>query len=506
MQKKTLILFFPVFDYGYKGSEYLPFSILQLERAVRHLNINIILIDENTTANFEDVIIQYKESLFLAAVSAITGFQIRGGIDFSNAVRKHAPHAKIVWGGWHPTIVPEQTLKEDYIDFIIRAQGEKSFKELSEALLQENNFENINNLGYKKDGHLVLNPLNDFCNINDFPDVDYSLLDINKYVMKTDFSERRMMYFASYGCPFNCPFCSGAQIFQKKWFPKKIDTVINDIKYFINVSGIDSIMFWDDNFFSNKKFVLELAQRMIDEKLNMIWAASAHAGGFLKMFNEEEIKFLRTSGLRRIDTGAESGSTYALNIIKDKLNKKDVLNLIKTLKKNNIATFFSTMIAYPFPKSDDIKFTMDLIRKAKIIDDSVKIQINIYTPYPQTSLYGMAINEGFEHPQQLSDWINHSPARFKPPWLSKAFYTKLNDLMNFYLPFSENRIYERAPEKFKKTTHLFSIICRPLIVLRFRLNFFGLRFEAKIFNFFLKKFNKKNNSNFKFYSYGVFGV
>lgn len=504
-QKKTIILFFPVFDYGNKGCEYIPYALLHLERAVRHLNMNVVLIDENLEPDFEQIIIRYSEDLLLAAVSAITGYQIKGGIAFSKAIRKHAPQASVVWGGWHPTIVPKQTLEESFIDFIVCGQGETPFLQLTESLLDKSDFASIPGLGYKKENKLCINPRADFCSVNQFPVVDYSLIDINNYVLKTDFSERRIMYFASYGCPFSCPFCSGAQVFKKRWFPKEIDTIINDIKYFVRVASIDSLLFWDDNFFSNKKFILDFANRLIAEKISLLWEGSAHARAFINVFNEEDLELLYRAGLRRVSTGAESGNDTVLQTIKDNLTHTDVLQLIKRLRVHGITVFFSTMTGYPLDVYNDIHATFKLIRYAKLVDNQVKIQINIFTPYPQTPLYEMAIKKGFLEPSSLEGWINHAPARFKPLWLKPSFYDRLEAYMNFYLPFSEKTCYQRAPASFKRSAKVFNTLFRPLIMLRLKFNIFILPFEWILFKRMLKHYNKKHNDNLRFYAYGVFG-
>ncbi|OPZ97242.1 MAG: Radical SAM superfamily protein [Bacteroidetes bacterium ADurb.Bin408] len=352
---------------------------------------------------------------------------------------------------------------------------------------------------------MQITPPENFSRLDSFPKVDYSFININAYVLKTDFSERRLMYFASYGCPLNCPFCSGAQVFKKSWFPKETDTIINDIKYFIRTARIDSILFWDDNFFSNRKFVLDFANRLIAENINILWEGSAHARSFVQMFSDSDLDLLYRAGLRRVSTGAESGSDVVLSAIKDKLVCEDVLHLIKKLKTHHITTFFSTMMGYPLDVKDDIRATFKLIRKAKLIDNAVKIQINIFTPYPQTPLYKKAISKGFCEPQQLKDWINHAPACFRPPWLNPSFYDTLDAFMNFYLPFSEKKCYLRAPSGFRKTARFFNTVWRPFIIARLRLNLFIFPFDWMLFKKLLNAYNKKHNDNLRFYAYGIFG-
>ncbi len=60
------------------------------------------------------------------------GPQVATAIEMSQAVRRGRPDVPIVWGGYFPTLYPDVALNSDYVDFVIRGQGEDTFGELVE--------------------------------------------------------------------------------------------------------------------------------------------------------------------------------------------------------------------------------------------------------------------------------------------------------------------------------------------------------------------------------------
>jgi len=505
MNKDTIILFYPIAAKNEK-SWYIPYPILHLERVIRHLNLNVVLIDENVTADYLPLIEPVKERILLAGVSSVTGYQIHGGIKFSQIIKEFNSLAPVVWGGWHTTFLAEQTLKEDYIDIVMIGQAELTFSALVERIISGEDYSGLKGVGIKIDNQIFINPNDDFCDIKHLPRVNYKLIDLNNYTFKTDFSNRRLMYMTSWGCPNKCPFCSGAAVFKGRWYPGIIENVIEDLKYFKESAGIDSVLMWDDNFFSNRDYPKRFFQAVIDAKLDLKFDTSSHAGNFLKLFNDEDVAFFYKAGLRKLGTGTESGSQQVLNVVKDKLTVEDNLNLVSLMKRHNILTFWATMIGLPIADGDDIPDTFNMIRKGKLIDRRLKVHITYYTPFPGTILYQMAIDKGFKPFQKLEDWADHSLFYFRPTWLKKNYERELHSFINYYLPVFDPDTYIYCPESFKKTLWLFQKLTFPILYLRFKLNFFKLDFDARLFFYLLKRYNKKHNSQLMFFAFGINGA
>ena len=505
MLKDTVILFYPVAAKNEK-SWYIPYPLLHLERAIRHLNLNVILIDENVTQDYLPVIDAVKDRILVAGVSSVTGYQIHGGIEFSEKIKSFSKDNIVIWGGWHTTFLAEETIKEDFIDIVMVGQSELTFPVLLERIIKGEDYADIKGIGCKKNNHIIINPNDDFCDIKHLPRINYGLIDLNNYIFKTDFSNRRLMYMSSYGCPNRCPFCSGAAVFKGRWYPGIIENTIEDLKYFKEHADIDSILMWDDNFFSNRDYPIKLCKALIEANLGLLFDTSSHSGSFLRLFKDEDVELFYKAGFRKLGTGSESGKQEVLDIVKDRLTVDDNLNVVRMMKRHNILTFWATMIGLPVGDGDDIKETFNMIRKGKLIDRRLKVHITYYTPFPGTTLYQMAIDKGFVPFKRLKDWGDHSLFYFRPPWLKKNYERELRNFINFYLPVFDPDTSIFCPDTFKNTMWIFQKLWFPVLYLRFRLNFFKWAFDANLFFYLLKKHNIKHNTQLMFFAFGVNGA
>lgn len=485
---KAIILFFPS-PWPGEARGRIPQALLYLERMVRGLGLEIIIIDEQVEKDYTAKVEAVKDRLLLAGVSSMTGYQIVGGIKFSKLI-KDICGAPVVWGGWHPTLLAEETLRENYVDFVITGQGEIAFRELVRRIISGNtDYSGLSNLGYKRDGKIIINKKADFVNINQFPKVNFKLLDLNNYVFKSAYSERCLGYFSSHGCPFNCAFCCVAEVYGRRWYNKEITEIIGDLKYFKEAAGIDSVTFDDDNFFVNKDFTLRLCRAMIEAGLNLKWDTSAHAALFLKLFNDEEIDLFYRAGCRQIYVGAESGDQEVLDLIDKKSKVEDNLNFVRVLNSHKITPLFSTMLCFPVNPDQDIKLTLDMIRRAKLIDNSLRARLFFYTPYPGTLLYRKSIAKGLVPPAKLEDWANYTLRKFRAPWWTRDYRPEIEIFANFYLPMANPDFYKMVP-KFKVIVYLVNKIFYPFAYLRFKHNFLKYPAEAILFLKMLRLFNK----------------
>lgn len=492
--KKAIILFFPS-PWPGEARGRIPYALLYLERMARDFGLEIIMIDEQVEKNYIAKVEAVKDRLLLAGVSSMTGHQIIGGIRFSKLI-KNICGAPVVWGGWHPTLLAEETLREAYVDFVIIGQGEIAFKELVRHIISgHTDYSGLSGLGYKRDRKIIINKRADFININQFSKVNFKLLDLNNYVFKSAYSERCLGYFSSHGCPFNCAFCCVAEVYGRRWYNKEIAEIIADLQYFKAAANIDSITFDDDNFFVNQSFSRRLCQEMINSKLNLKWDTSAHAALFNKLFSEQDLDLFYQAGCRQIYVGAESGDQEILDLIDKKSKVEDNLKFVSTLNKHNITPLFSTMICFPVNPDKDIKLTIDMIRRAKLIDHKLRARLFFYTPYPGTRLFRKAVEQGFNPPAELEKWAGHTLRKFKAPWWVRDYRREIEIFSNFYLPMVNPDFYKMVP-KFKIIVYLINKIFYPLAYLRFKYNFLKYPVEAILFLKILRLFNKLFNQNF----------
>jgi len=385
---------------------------------------------------------------------------------------------------------------------VITGQGETPFRLLTEALLSDVEPVAIKGLLYKKEGIPINGGENDFVSADAFPDVDYTLVDLNDYILQgIPYAGRTLVYFASHGCPHNCSFCALTPVYKQRWYPKPIEKIIKEFKYFIESAHIDSICFHDDNFFTNKSFSLKLTEAMFEHKLNLKWEVWSHAGSFMKMFDDNDISLFYKYGCRRILCGAESGNNEILSLLNKKLSVEENIQFVALLKKHKITPYFTTMIAFPLNPAKDIEDTFEMIRKTKLIDLSLKVHVGYYTPFPNTVLYEYALMKGFKEPERLEEWVSHTFDRFRAPWFKPEFEAHYNIFLNFYLTLSNPFFFNNASRPLNEKLFLavLNFLVFPFAWLRLRCNFFKWPIGAKVFFKLTAYYRKKTGKNFMIY-------
>ena len=160
-----------------------------------------------------------KDRYDLAGISCMS-VEFLGGVEVAEAIRRMSPSTHILFGGQHPTIMPEQVMKKDCIDSICVGEGEDIFSELLEYLDRGEELDGIEGLWFRRNGEVVRNPpRNGYVDVDAVPMPAYHLLDIERY-FDLDFvrfptaDHRALQIFTSRGCPYRCIYCH--DLFGKK--------------------------------------------------------------------------------------------------------------------------------------------------------------------------------------------------------------------------------------------------------------------------------------------------
>jgi anaerobic magnesium-protoporphyrin IX monomethyl ester cyclase len=487
MNKKAVILFFPNghpegYDYSY------PWALLYLERMVRHLDVELILLDERINKDYTSVIQEVGDRLLFAGVSAVIGYQVVGGVRFSEKV-KSLCGAPVIWGGWFVTVCPEMLLNDGYADYICVGQGEQPFKTFTERMIASEGISDIPGIGYKENENIVVNPNNVFVDPASFPAIDRTIIDLNKLLDNKEKDKPRSRifnYLASTGCPYNCGFCSVNEVFGSKWFVKKVPEIIDDLKYFTETANISQVIFLDDTFFASKKFVREFCNEKIKSGLSFLWTAQATVDYFLRNFSDDDIQLIYQSGCRRIVVGAESGDQETLDLINKKIQVKDNLALLKLLKKHNIQTRLHTMVCLPLNPEKDFKQTLNLIGRSILIDPRVEVNIRFYKPIPKTTLYRYSVDKGFIQPSTTKEMMSSFFNKNIEPWYKMDYHKRLDYFVNFYFLFLNPFYFMNFPLRKRPFVFILNLIIYPITYIRIKLNWMGFPIEARVFRRFFR--------------------
>jgi len=349
---------------------------------------------------------------------------------------KQFPRVVTIFGGGAPTILPEQFLGSDYVDIVVRGQGEQTSLEAAEALKEKRGLENIPGVLFKdKNGKAVHNNSRTPISRDNFAAYNYSLVNPKDYIRSDEhISNRVLNHVSSQGCPFGCGFCSEVALYDRKWSSESLERMMQEVGELVETYGADGIKFYDANFFVNKKRALSFVEEVKKREWNIQWAASAHPKNLL-VLNDDELRKVSDSGCSRILIGAESGNNEELDYINKNMTTEDVLEVARRLGNVGIHGSFTVIVGYPGFPEENIARTLDFGRKIASISPLHEVKAHVYAPYPGTPLYQDAIKHGFISPKTLEDWANYDYYEVQTPWLRSEVTQQIRDFNLNHCPY-----------------------------------------------------------------------
>ena len=346
------------------------------------------IIDGNVDRNYlETMRHTLSETRFDAVgVSVMAGPQVQTGIDASLAVRAAAPQTPIIWGGYFASLYTKVALNAPYVDYAIRGQGEGSFAQLLDVLRSgdRSSLQSIEGLAWRRGDEIVNNKDQPFADRRRDDLLPYHLLDDPRdYLSHTFLGRRTAGHQAALGCRFRCTFCGVAGVFRGATALPPAARLERDLTWLQDQYGVDSIQYFDHNFFDREVEMIPLLEVMA--KMQMPWWCYARADALLNM-SSEAWALVRKSQLRMAYIGAESPSDAMLKEIRKGTKSDYTLEVAELCRRQGVIPEFSFMVAPPFDPEGETEKTFEFIRQVKKVNPLSEIIVYIYTPLPAESL------------------------------------------------------------------------------------------------------------------------
>jgi radical SAM superfamily enzyme YgiQ (UPF0313 family) len=318
-------------------------------------------------------------------------FQYAKTLEFAKMTKNFNKNIKVVMGGYYPTVDYDVILESadmEFIDFVIRSEGEIAFNELIRALNNGGDFRKVLNLSYKDNGSIVHNPKSKLLNLDEIkpPDRDVRILKKGFHL----FGYPADAIETSRGCTCDCDFCSIRSMYGKSFRKYKIERVLNDIRD-AQKHGAKSLMITDDNPTLAGRRYKELCEAIIEAKLNKIrYYIQASINGLKN--TPGLIETMVKSGARWVFLGIENESDETLEFL-DKSNqfkKSDAFEVIGELKEHGAIVFGGIIIGNPEDTEEKVWANYEYAKKLGM-DFPV---FGILTPYPKTPIRDKLLKQG----------------------------------------------------------------------------------------------------------------
>ncbi len=401
---KKITLCYPALLPGHKSKYGLqPLGVLYIAALLRREGFDVEVID----ADIDGLSVRETVTRVLATRPDLVGFsmmtpQLITALACSTLVKHARPDIPIVLGGAHVDSTKGDTFEmADCFDFAVHGEGEWTLLEACQSLRDngrrgEHGYGNLQecvqdvpNVIYRdrESGEVVVNAARAFTkDLDEFPSVDYDMVDITKYSIPTMAGRYVISMMLSRGCPFKCTFCDAPITMGTKLRFWSIDRVISDIKFYKEKYGVTNFVFKDSTFTAKKKWAREFCQRLVDEKLDIKWRCNTRANlvppGLLDLMAE--------AGCYVINFGVESGDPETLERIKKEVDLDEVVDAFERCRKLGIRTYATFLMGNPGETEKSAQRTVDFSKSCR----PSLCMFFVSTAYPGTPMYDEALAAG----------------------------------------------------------------------------------------------------------------
>lgn len=464
---------------------HIPHSLLYLAAALQHRkDVCCEIIDYNVGDNVERFLGDPDVVFF--GISCLTGLQLHSAKIISEHIKHSNRSALVVWGGIHVSLVPEESIKEPYIDIVVIGEGENTINDLINALLYRKPLSEVGGIAYSDGSQTVINPRSGFVDLDALPPLPYEMLDLSLY------NRDVLWMITSRGCPHGCSFCVNSGL-NDPWRSMSASTTVTHLGLYLESIKPRIVFFMDYNFFVDMKRVQEIAAALIDRFMVIRWLAQI-TGRDAVSLSRNSMKLLKESGCMTLVVGQDAAGSLMKTVHKP-CSHKQILVAEKKLARSGISLTRNFIIGLQGERRED---TQAVVRDIANIRQKYNSAVNIYVLciWPGTPLAKHLEHDGYHTPHSINEWSRMLPGdasvlRFHSQshhrYIITVYYTIRLLFRHAVFPslpslgtsgiFHLHGIFEKA----------FLYVCTVAAKIRWRIGWFGFGIEASLLDMLVKR-------------------
>jgi len=368
-------------------------------------NLKCEIIDADAEYLDHDEVIEKLVTLNpkMVGISTMTPTMTSVGLLLSK-IKSALPDTIRILGGFHATALPEKTLKEEDVQFIIRGEGIEILPMFIKSYLKyaNNNLFEIPNLSWiDSNGHYCENPIKkDAPELDDLPWAAWDKFKMDNYraYQWHGWGTTRKPYaviYSSLGCPYNCRFCAVNMVYQRKIRFRSPENIVSEIDYLVKNYGVKTYWIKDDTFNINRKRVIDICNLLIERNYNLNIYCYCRSEGL----DVELAKLMYKAGFRWIAFGVEVGTQEMLDQIKKDTTQEKIEKAFKAVHDAGMFVAANYLLGFEEDTEDSCQKT---IQFAKYLNADYS-WFGLVVPYPGTELYNDIIKKNIVLPEK---WEN----------------------------------------------------------------------------------------------------
>ena len=365
-----------------------PLNLMYLASSLEKESYKVKIFDDDLLQEGYEKTAKKIEKINPTMVGVTAGTStIRSALKYLEPIKNISPDILTVIGGPHTTFMPYETLKDsENLDVVVMGEGEETIVELADHITKNNqNIDDIKGIVYRDTNNGKLKTTEKRPLIKDLDTIPFPARHLVPFTDYGATQDQTGGIITSRGCVYNCNYCSSSLIMGKKFRSRSPNNVVDEIEELIDEYHINDIGFMDDTFMLNKSRAGEIADEIKARDLDISFVASSR----VDRVDKDLLENLKSSGLKTIYYGVESGSQRILDLMKKGITLKNVEDAVRVAKDVNLDVLTSFILGYPGETEEDMNKTIDFSTKL----DSDYCQYSILTPFPGTPIYNDLIKK-----------------------------------------------------------------------------------------------------------------
>jgi len=317
-------------------------------------------------------------------------------VDAVRDIRTNIPDVKIIIGGIHAIIYPDEILSVGGVDFVCNSDGEKVLLELCSALAEgRTDWSTIKGL-VCRDSNGVISSSGRANFVEYSPEI---IEDRTPYFSRYPLMARDTVprFIASRGCPYDCSFCYNGQIknifkgsYGKYLRYKDPDNLIREISTLCRGRQVDSIFFVDDLFSANKKWLSQFLG-IYKKEIGYPFMCTTRAN----LMDDDLARMLSEAGCQTISYGIETGNASLRGkILNKKISDEQMVQCGQIARKYGMQVQTANMFCLPDETLEDSFKTIELNHRA----GTNLAFSSLFLPFPDTALANYCIEKKYLKP------------------------------------------------------------------------------------------------------------
>lgn len=341
------------------AGRWVPLTFVYLAASVRQAGFEPLIYDAMTKrVGFKEIASKISEvKPDYVATSAITS-TTPDALKILKTAKEINSNIVTILGGVHPSFMYKEALANDYVDFVVRGEGEETLKELLTALETNADLQAVKGIAYRQESKTVTTPPRPLIQNLDALPTAWDLIEWRDYHYFVIPKSRLGSVSTSRGCSHACTFCSQQKFWHRSWRSRSPEAVVAEIEMLLNKYGVNVVLFPDEHPTYDRQRWEKLLDLLIAKDLGVYILMETRAEDIVR--DQDILDKYRQAGIIHIYIGVEATNQETLDVIKKEVDVETGIKALKLIHQHGMISETSFILGFPNETPASIKTTLEL--------------------------------------------------------------------------------------------------------------------------------------------------